>query len=202
MLFSDQRLSSQWEKPKHQDTSLSDLAWCIRFAIHNWASTIYAFTHRSFGEEFFTYRQLQGLAVMSGWAVISVRPEDSLPISVMMAIFVMLTLRHRAQTRAELDEEPIHPAYIGWPIICDWLPIKEEFAKLVVEPGVLIMIGWGVAQFNECLGWFLIIGSVACFLDFCYLSVRDRTRVRQLRKAEIEQRRMNELYERQYGNKM
>ena len=201
MLFSRQDLASTKAEAPPKDETLSALGLWLRYIVHAWAAMMYAFTRRSFGRGFFNFWGMSGLLVLSFWAVVTTPPQDALAISVMMAAFVMLSLWHRHRSPKELNGEVLHSRYMGWPLICDVLPIREDVAKCVVEPGVVCMIGVGMVQINESLGWFIVIGGIACMLDWLYLSRRDYSRARQIHDAEKEQERMIETYDRYFDQR-
>ncbi len=181
--------------------SFESLLWLGRYVVHAWAAMMYAFTRRSFGRDFFNHWGMSGLLVLSFWALVSVPPDQTVPLSVMMAAFVMLALWHRSHSPQVLFGETLHSRYSGWPLVCDVLPISERTAKSLVEPGVLLMFGYGVAQINESLGLFILFGALACLFDWIYLSRRDYVRAKRIHKAQREQARAIETYNRFFGRK-
>ena len=61
------------------------------------------------------------------------------------------------------------------------------------------MIGWAMIDVSSSVGWFFIIGAIACFLDWVYLTNRDSVRARRIRNAEKEQERVAAAYDRMFN---
>ena len=171
------------------DESFDSLMCLARYVIHAWAAMIYAFTRHSFGRDFFDFWRMSGLLVLSFWSVVTVPLEESLPLTIMMAAFVLLAMWHRTHSPPRLQGETLHSHYSGWPLVCDLLPISEGIAKSVVEPGVVMMFGIGIYQINQSLGLFILLGGLACMLDWIYLSRRDYVRAKRMHNAQKEQDR-------------
>lgn len=199
MLFSKQDLASTQPDLPPQDEALSAMCHWTRLIVHAWATTVYAFTRRSFGVKFFTPWGISGLLVLSGWSALTVPPQESGPLSATCVAYFSMCVWHRIQAPISLNGEPVHSRYIGWPRVCDVLPVSESVAKAAVEPCLVGLAGFGLAEFNPSLGLFFVIGSIACLLDWLYLSRRDYRRARQIRDAEIEQERTMDTYD-QYFN--
>lgn len=142
--YSSNDLDSTKAKKPPADEAWSALGEFSEYVIHAWAAMLYAFARRSFGRHFFNRWGMGGILVLSFWACVSTPPEQAFPVTVMMAVFVMLTLFHRSQSRKGLDGVIQHTRYNGWPRICDVLPVSEQFAKSILEPGVIAMVGYGI----------------------------------------------------------
>ncbi len=199
MLFNRNDLAStKAELPSPATEAWDDMFWLVRYVVHAWASMMYAFTRRNFGRNYFNWWGMSGLAVLSFWAVVQVPIEESVGISVMMAAFVLLALWHRAHSPREFQGQTLHSRYTGWPLLCDVLPISEVAAKSFIEPGVIAMIGWGISNINQGLGLFILLGAVACILDWVYLSRRDYSRASRIHDAEREQDRVMDTYDRYF----
>ncbi|MGE0758368.1 MAG: hypothetical protein AB7O38_15170 [Pirellulaceae bacterium] len=174
------------------------MCFWVRYVVHAWAAMIYAFTRRGFGVEFFNFWGLSGLLVLSAWSVVTVAPQDAAPLSFMCIAFLALAAWHRVRSPKYLFGQAIHSRYMGWPWICDILPISEHTAKASVEPAMVGLFGLGMVEYSPSLGAFVIIGALACLLDWIYLNQRDYKRARQVRDAEIQQERLMESYDRYF----
>ena len=201
MLFNRNDLDSMQLPPKERDRSLEGICFYARCVVIVWASSVYVFTRRKFGREYFGMLEMCSLVLMSGWAAVTTAPRDAWQVTLLMMSFLALSLWHRSRSREVLHDDPEHSKHSGYPWICDYLPIREDVAKSVIEPGGVAMAGWAFVDLSPCLGWFFVIGGCCCVLDWMYLTNRNNMRARHMRNAEKEQQRMNEAYDRLFNNK-
>lgn len=199
MLFGKNDLRSIEEPPVERDEGLENFCYWTRYFVHVWATSIYAFTRRNFGREYFGPLEMTALLLMSGWAVVTAGPQEAGHLTVLMTSFLALSLWHRQRSREVLHDNPPHSHYAGRPWICDLLKVREGFAKSILEPGAVAMMGWAMIDVSSSVGWFFIIGAIACFLDWVYLTNRDSVRARRIRNAEKEQERVAAAYDRMFN---
>lgn len=89
----------------------------------------------------------------------------------------------------------LHSYYNGYPwLVKRVMPrISERNAK-GVEAFLCMFIGFGLAQLDPPLGWFVIAGGVATLLAETLIVEQSRRRLQMMRDAEIEQRYLAEQY--------
>lgn len=169
---------------------------CGFFVAEAWATTLRLFLRRNFGVEYFGLPQATGLIVLCLYVAVTTPEGQMFPFAVMVLIMFGLLILHRlTSVLSYANPDRPHSHYDGWPLVCDLLPIREEWAKLYVEPFVAIVIGYLIMIYvHEPLGYYVIIGGIAIRAVAWESRRLRRLTAEAVRDAAIEQHQLTEEY--------
>ena len=147
------------------------------------------FLRRRFGINHFGMST--GCGILLFWLYYGVTAElsTSEPFGVVFLMWLALNIWHRISAyRHDGTPNRVHSRYNGWPILCDLLPISERIAKRWIEPIFMLLCSMIFIAFNApCLLLFFACASFASGIDSTQIELRMKSRVRQIRDAEIDQ---------------
>lgn len=151
--------------------------------------------HRGVGPRYIGIHALLGVIVMFFWPVLH---PTSNPMPLIYLLFAVLgcCLIHRITNllRARDPHWVGHGYYTGYPWLCVLLRhrVREVPVKIILEPCLLLGIGFHVHDTNAPVGSWLMTSAVALFLSVSTSVMRDRNRLADLHDSLLEQQHLAE----------
>jgi hypothetical protein len=112
------------------------------------------------------------------------------------AWLIALLIQRAITIRNECRGHYQHSKYTGWP----WLGLKfcktEATAKRWVEPFLCVVFGIALLQVSESVGTFVLCGAISLKMVDGINSFADYRRIQIMHDAEIEMRRLRQMYRR------
>lgn len=164
----------------------------ISLLAHSLSLTSTAFSRTDFGRERIGLFGLCSMVLMLFYATFAQCPAMLVYFGLwILAVICQRIKQYRNWRRGVI----LHSYYNGYPwLVKRVMPrISERNAK-GVEAFLCMFIGFGLAQFDPPLGWFVIAGGVAIWLEETLAVEQTRRRLQMMRDAEIEQRCLAEQY--------
>lgn len=110
------------------------------------------------------------------------------------AWLVALMTQRAITIRNEVAGRYQHSKYTGWPVVAMKFCKTESTAKRWVEPFLCVVFGIALLQVSESVGTFVLCCAMALVMADGISSFVDYMRVQKMRDAEIEMRRLREMY--------
>lgn len=183
------------------DSLEQTLGW-VFLVTHAWSCSLYVFTRRGFGRDFFGLATLAAVPILLVMATMS-RSNAELTLFKSLSIAWIISVSiHRIRLISGLSDLDTHSRYNGWPMLCDFLPVEEQVAKLLWEPSLIISLGLLAHCVSmKAFGAYLVIGGAACLIDGLIIKQRMVRRSVQINDADIEQRVVLSDFEGRFGKR-
>jgi hypothetical protein len=181
--------------PREQFTGF--VSW-LAFGCHVLETSIAVFLRRGFGRRYFGLQALAVIPLLLIWATLW--PEsDSTPLLVFLGAYVMGCVVAQAESfRRQRQGEVQHSFYSGAPCVMHWPILRRGFseraAKGVIEPVMVLIASWFVAQVDEPLGTYLMVAAVGTMLSIGLGRAAEERRLMDMRDAHIEQQNVAERF--------
>lgn len=170
---------------------LEQSAGWILLVVHAWACSLYVFTRRGFGRDFFGLSTLASVPILLAIAMMSRSLVELAYFKALSVAWVISIILHRMRILIKRSGPGTHSRYNGWPILCDFLPLDESVAKMLWEPALIASAGLVMHCLSmRAIGAYLFIGGVACLIDGWVIQHRMLRRTVQIEDADIEHRVM------------
>ncbi len=183
--------SKNEQQPPGAFESLEQSAGWMLLVVHAWACSLYVFTRRGFGRDFFGVATLASVPILLMLASMSQSNSELALFKALSVAWILSVGLHRIQLLWKPHTVGRHSRYNGWPILCDVLPIDESIVKMLWEPAVIGALGvMAHCVSMSAFGAYLMLGAAACFIDGWVIEHRMFRRTVQIEDADIEHRVM------------
>jgi hypothetical protein len=160
------------------------------------------FLHKGIGCRYLDKQAALAVLVIPGFVLVWPEEDPTGLIYLLGAYFVRcaaLRLSHLRRKKIERGGVVEHSRYPGWPAILDGplgRRLTEPTAKAFVEPVLVLVTGALLCELSEPLGSFLMVSAFCLFATAKARITFERTRMMDLRDAQIDQRNMSERFRR------
>jgi hypothetical protein len=136
------------------------------------------------GPRYYNWRAILGCFVLLMYP--SFYPQDD-PMPMMYlfyGVLIMFAWNRVQGYRSKRAGYQTHSRWMGTSRFAGLM--GDRVAKLVLEPGIAIALGWSLLDFNRPLGGFLVYSGIARFVDACFQRAYSSSRQREIRDGQIE----------------
>ena len=153
------------------------------------------FLHKRIGRRYLDKQAALALLVIPGFVLVWPE-EDPRPLLYLLVAFALrcAVLRLQWLRRRTIDVVE-HTRYSGWPAILDGRlgnRLSEPTAKSVVEPLLVFFVGAVFCELSKPLGSFGMVSAVCLLVTAKTRLTFERSRIMDLRDAQIDQRNLSE----------
>jgi hypothetical protein len=172
----------------------------LEFMMGAWVVSIEVFIRRFFGENYIGFKGPAVLFLVPFFSLFW-QHYDIWPLVQFMGVFLCMCVAARAGTaNRKRNGFHMHSKYSGQPLLSLLLPgVSEIRVKQYVEPLFVAAVGYVTREFNEPLGWYLILGAVCMSCSMKINSMYWDRRVGDLNDAVIEQQYVAERFREMRG---
>lgn len=175
----------------------------VVFIARIFSVSVEVFLRRNFGARYVGTQAALAVPLMFFFSIFFPH-DDPRPLLWFLGAYLLMCFRARIEglRRRRRGEDREHSYYNGWPRLADAAAKPDERKiKRIVEPALLLAVGYLVWECTRPLGTFLMLAAGSLFLVSLLTEQYERVRAMDMNDAVIEQRQLAERFREMNGDR-